>query len=225
MPERGYTLDAAIEYGRGGWFAGVTPFATFFDRFVFLEPAPRFSILPEGGQLYAYTQAQAQLVGGEVRLAWQSAQWQQNGLRVGIAADIVRGQNLTSQLPLPFMPPPSILFELTYRKARLGPLRQLRLHSEAQAFAAQNRVARNEAPTPAYTLVNAAIGFCAPWPNLPIRLEVQVQNLLNARYMRHLSRYRILNLPEPGRNVVVALSIPLSYRKGQKPNGAATTAQ
>jgi iron complex outermembrane receptor protein len=40
-------------------------------------------------------------------------------------------------------------------------------------------------------------------------LRVEIRNVLDAEYQGHLSRYRILNLPEPGRSWLVGLVFPL----------------
>jgi iron complex outermembrane receptor protein len=72
--------------------------------------------------------------------------------------------------------------------------------------ATQTRVDRNEEPTPAYQLLNVQVGgnFKAGKQQLEVRL--MAQNLLNVRYFNHLSRYRLLNLPEPGRNIQAVVS-------------------
>ena len=78
-------------------------------------------------------------------------------------------------------------------------------------MADQNRVDRNERATPGYTLLGGGVSSRWALGDTVCQLMVQVDNALNTRYLHHLSRYRLLNLPEPGRNVVVTLSVPLSF--------------
>ncbi len=75
----------------------------------------------------------------------------------------------------------------------------------------QDRVDRNERATPGYTLLGG--GVSSEWAvgRTVFNLMVQIDNALNTRYLHHLSRYRLLNLPEPGRNVVIMLNVPLSF--------------
>ena len=73
---------------------------------------------------------------------------------------------------------------------------------------AQNRVDRNEKTTPDYHLIDLGIGTTFRFKKQDIIVGIQVQNLLNTSYLQHLSRYRLLNLPEQGRNLVLMLKIP-----------------
>jgi iron complex outermembrane receptor protein len=42
-----------------------------------------------------------------------------------------------------------------------------------------------------------------------LELSLQGQNLLNVAYFNHLSRYRLINVPEQGRNFVLSVRVPL----------------
>ena len=37
------------------------------------------------------------------------------------------------------------------------------------------------------------------------QLMFHIQNVLNEKYWNHLSRYRLINVPEPARNYVISL--------------------
>ncbi len=72
----------------------------------------------------------------------------------------------------------------------------------------QTSVARNEAATPGATLWN--ISAYAHWQvgdKMFITL-LQVDNVFNTSFMNHLSFYRKLNAPEPGRNIQLIVKIP-----------------
>ena len=47
-----------------------------------------------------------------------------------------------------------------------------------------------------------------------LELQLQGYNLLNSAYLDHLSRYRLIGIPEPGRNIVVSLRVPLEFDLG-----------
>ena len=74
--------------------------------------------------------------------------------------------------------------------------------------ARQNRVDRNEDPTPAYSLLNVQAGSDFRWGKQRLQFRFLVNNLLDVRYLNHLSRFRLLNLPDPGRNVQLMLTLP-----------------
>lgn len=126
------------------------------------------------------------------------------------ALEYVWNYNINTQLALPFTPPLSILGEAEYHLPLQGLFSDLFLGMLVQYFAAQNRVDRNEKPTPAYTLMGFSSGIDVIVADQTIELLFSIQNLLNIKYLNHLSRYRLLNLPEQGRNFNITLKIPFS---------------
>ncbi len=51
LPERGIQLDAELGY-RSSWFSAVfTPFASYYDQYIYIAPTAFFSRLPSGSQL------------------------------------------------------------------------------------------------------------------------------------------------------------------------------
>jgi iron complex outermembrane receptor protein len=79
-------------------------------------------------------------------------------------------------------------------------------------FTDQNRVDRNEQPTPGYDLVTLATGFDYKIKNQIAQVRLSVHNLFDKAYMNHLSRYRLLNLPEQGRNIVLSIKVPFKIK-------------
>jgi iron complex outermembrane receptor protein len=74
--------------------------------------------------------------------------------------------------------------------------------------AAQKRTDRNELPTPGYNLLQSQAGWSIPVDDhRTLTIRLQAQNLLNRPYLNHLSRYRLIQLPEPGRNLQVIVSL------------------
>jgi iron complex outermembrane receptor protein len=71
--------------------------------------------------------------------------------------------------------------------------------------ASQNRVDKNEKVTEGYSLVNLALGSTFK----KFELKIHVQNLTNTNYLKHLSLYRQLNIPEPSTNFNVLLKYVL----------------
>ncbi len=81
--------------------------------------------------------------------------------------------------------------------------------------AAQNNVVPPEEPTPGYNIFNLGLGGDLVFFNNQINFTIQVQNLFNTKYFNHTSYYRLINVPEPGRNFIVNVSIPLSKKLKQ----------
>lgn len=198
--ESGWQLDLGLVHARKQLSIALTPFAYYFDNYIYLRPTAIFSPLPEAGQLYRYTQSRMFQTGGELEVLWRPApHWQWRS-----AAEYVWNQNLDNGAAIPFTPPLLLRNELTWTH-HLAKGREFNLAVEHVASAAQERTDVNEWTTPGYHLLNATLGAGMPTGNGRIDLLVQVRNVLDTPYLLHLSRYRILNLPEPGRNVMLSL--------------------
>jgi iron complex outermembrane receptor protein len=108
-------------------------------------------------------------------------------------------------LPLPNTPPLSVRTEVG--KAFYFAGLKSTFTTDAKYLSAQNRVERNERSTPASWLFGAKWDAEKAFGTTICKLSVGVQNIANRKWYNHLSRYRMLNLPEPGRNFFVQLYI------------------
>jgi iron complex outermembrane receptor protein len=84
--------------------------------------------------------------------------------------------------------------------------------SQVQLVADQFEVARNEPGTNGFALLNVFSSFQLKLGKLRTNWVFNIQNVLNTKYYAHLNRYRMLNLPEPGRNFLLTLQIPFDHR-------------
>ncbi|NJN27998.1 MAG: TonB-dependent receptor [Cyclobacteriaceae bacterium] len=183
----------------------LTPYLGYYDQYIYLAPKPEFSDLPAGGQIFQYTQNDALFLGFELNFEYEFVEH----FTFNTATEYVWNKNLDTSLPLPFTPPFSIYGEVEYGKnVKDSWVRYFAVGVNYHFFAAQNRVDRNERPTEGYSLVSISGGFDFKMRNQTAQFRLSVNNLLDKAYMNHLSRYRLLNLPEQGRNIIIALSMP-----------------
>jgi iron complex outermembrane receptor protein len=76
----------------------------------------------------------------------------------------------------------------------------------------QNQVASNETTSPSYQVFN--IGLQGKLEaKTPLEIKVGVKNVLNTRYIDHLSRLKNIDLPFPGRNYYVSIVYQLMYNQ------------
>lgn len=200
--ERGWQLDAEYTYERGGIFLSFTPFASWFGNYIFLKPMGQWSILPHAGQIYRYSGAEAVFVGAEAELAvdfLRNFNWRVSG-------EYVYSRNLDERIPLPFSPPASMRNILTWRQ------KHFKLWTELHSVAPQNRPSRNEDPTPGVNLWNMGATVNIPAFGNEIEITLSAQNLLNTKYFDHLSFYRQVEIPEPGRNFQILIKIPFNSK-------------
>lgn len=201
--EKGWQLDLGLSYQSQRFYAQLSPFANYFNNFIFLRPSGRFSQLPEAGQLYTYAQAEVLQGGSELFVDWHFFEQ----LHWSNALEWVVSQNLETNLPLPFTPPISNLMSVKWEVENENS--EWHVGLDWRYTAEQNRVDRNENKTPAYQLFHFKAGYNFTLWRKEWQLNFAVQNLFDTFYLRHLSRYRILNLPEQGRNTVLGLKLAL----------------
>jgi iron complex outermembrane receptor protein len=192
--------DGFINYAT----AAASVFGSYFPNFIFLHPTGEFSPLPEAGQIYRYIQSRAFRAGGEVEAQVEFAKI----FRLSVAAEYVHATDLESGFPVAFTPPLNVTGEMSVRWKHLWFFTNNRLAVTCRYAAAQNRVARNEAATPAYHLFDLSLSAGIPvGRGMNLQLLLQVQNLFDTAYYKHLSFYRRLDLPEIGRNFLITLQI------------------
>lgn len=200
--EKGIQIDMAANFERKNYLVRLSPYFNYYSNYIYLKPTVQFSPLPDGGQIYAYTQSEAIYSGFEFLAEWHPVKM----LHLQGSADYVRTYNPETDLPLPFIPPFETKLEAEadlaekwwiFLKPHIG--------LNYNWVAAQERVDRNEATTPGYHLLSLKAGTKTLLFKNELTLTAKINNLTDTRYFKHISRYRILNLPEQGRNFMVSL--------------------
>ena len=79
----------------------------------------------------------------------------------------------------------------------------------------QNDIVPPEKKTPGYQLINLQAGTTMQFYNQSLMISLQAQNVLNTRYLNHTSFYRLIALPEMGRNIVLSVKIPFGNIKNK----------
>lgn len=204
-PERAWQLDLHFDWQDGPWSFGLAPYSYYFSNYLYLNPTSRLSRIPGGGQRFAYTQHRVWQGGGEATAAYRSPYWS-----LSVSGEATYLRNLDTRLPVPFVPPPSLRLSGQYRPFFL---RDMNLQLSSVYTSAQNRVARAEfgRQTPSFLNFDADMAYTFSWGRKhALEARLGVHNLLDATYFQHLSRYRLINIPEPGRNIRLSLSYRLS---------------
>lgn len=196
--ETGWQLDAAYTYTTKLVEVTVSPFASWFTNYIYLRPTGEWSILPHAGQIYKYTGVEALFAGAELSLNVRLPA----GLHYEGNAEYVYTRNLEEAIPLTFSPPATMRHTLSYRNKGFD------AYVQYQAIAPQNRVARNEDTTPGAHLLHAGLSYRFKVGNLSPELVAGGRNLFNTRYYNHLSFYRKIEVPEPGRSFQLMVKIP-----------------
>lgn len=196
--EKGWQLD--ISYNMESKKVTVIPsiFFNYFENYIFLRPSGEWSILPHAGQIYRFTSTRAVITGGELMM---NINLNKNWL-YELSAEYIYTYNCKEKIPLSFSPQSTLRNRVTWRNGLFS------IHAEGVAIAKQSRVDRNEEVTGGAFLLNMGSTAKIKMGSLTPEITVSVHNITNRRYYNHLSYYRKIEVPEPGRNIQILINLP-----------------
>jgi iron complex outermembrane receptor protein len=158
--------------------------------------------LPHAGQIYRYSGAEAIFAGTEVELHIDFLR----NLTYRLTGEYVYTHNLDEHTSMSFSPPASMRNGLTWT------VKTVQFRAELQSIAAQNHVARNEDRTCGANLVHLGATVQLPVAGTRADFALSVHNLFNTAYHNHLSFYRKVEIPEPGRNIQLSIQLPFKLK-------------
>jgi len=207
-PEESYQLDIEIDHTTKKFSVGVSPFINLFDNFIYLNPTPRYF---ETLQIYEYTQSKVFRMGGEIKASTTLF----NALQLEASGEYVYSRQTSGakkDFTLPFSPPLSGLFSASYEFKKIGFLRRPQLIADYRITAAQTEIVPPEEQTNGYNILNMSFSteLAIIKNKLPAQMRIKLNNVLNTKYYDHTSYYRLIDVPEPGRNISVSFTIPLN---------------
>ncbi len=205
-PEQSYQLDLDVAHSSEKFNLGISPFINFFENFIYLNPTPNYY---ETLQIYEYTQSKVIRYGGE---AWIGTNVT-DALRLDASVEYVLSQQTSGpkkDFTLPFAPPLSGLFSASYRFKDLLIFESPRIMADLRITAAQNDIVPPEEKTEGYQAFNisATTGIPLLGGEKRAQLRIKLNNVFNTEYYDHTSFYRLIDVPEAGRNISLSLTVP-----------------
>lgn len=210
-PEQSYQADISVAFKTKKWQAKLSPFFNYFPNYIYLNPtAAHDYFYGAGNQVFEYSQSEVMRYGGEAQVKYQlSEQWDSEILIEYLYAQQLSGDK--KGYTLPFSPPASALFNITYSPQKFLGNSDTYFSMDYRITDEQNNIVPPERKTAGYTLFNFQAGTKFQLGKYPLHLSAQVQNVFNTDYLNHTSFYRLISLPEQGRNVVVSIKIPFNF--------------
>lgn len=199
-PEESYQLDATASWANDAVEFQVEPYLNYFPNYIYLSPTAQYV---EGLQLYHYTQARVLRYGLEAQLTWRvTPRWEAHTQGEYLYARQKSGDK--KGYTLPFSTPWS---------ADLGVRYAFDLRHEgyvsltAHLVGRQSEIVPPEKPTDGYWTLNLSAGKRFPLRGMTLSVAIRADNLLNRRYYDHTSYYRLIDVPEPGRNASMQVEL------------------
>ena len=199
-PEQSYQLDAGIHWSGRGLTLQVDPYLNYFPNYIYLNPTANYV---EGLQLYQYTQARVLRWGFEAQVNYEfNRHWSVEAKGEYLYARQRSGEKKGYTLPFstPWSADASIKYSYVWKGDGF-------VSVNAHIVGDQNEIVPPEKPTPGHWTLNAQAGKHFVLKHCTLKVVVHADNLLNRRYYDHTSYYRLIDVPEPGRNFSIMLGV------------------
>ncbi len=210
--EKSIQLDLGIGFRGKKLSLELTPYFNFFPNYIYLNPSPAHDYYyGAGNQVFNYAQSRVMRYGSELQVKYNILQ----SLRISLAGEYLYTRQLSGAkqgYALPFSPPTTALVRVRY-SPKWDAFKDPYFTLDYRLTSPQDRIVPPEQRTPGYQLFSFSAGGKFKMKHQFVALSLQVQNLLNTRYLNHLSFYRLIGLPEQGRNLILSATIPFEWKK------------
>ncbi len=203
VPENAYETDLSIHYHKDNFTIDIAGFYNIVSNYIFISPTG--DTTNSGINIFRYKQANSFLFGGEAGLHVhpKSIKW----IHFETTFSSVIGKQENGNY-LPFVPAHKLHFELRAEKEKLLFLQKTFISINTCTALDQNNAAPDETSTKGYTLLDLSVGGNIKMKNQFIFLSISANNILDKKYIDHLSTLKEVNLYNPGRNITLSLKIP-----------------
>lgn len=206
--EQSYQADFTAVLQHGDWEIQLSPFINYFPNYIYLNPTSRFDhYYGAGNQVFRYEESEVIRFGGELQATYRLSP----SVRISAVGEYLYAEQRSGDkrgFSLPFSPPPSLLTSINWSPELKHRHTRPYVAAEYRIVGAQNRIVPPERKTEGYGVASLQAGLSTYWSGTPIHLRLQVQNIFDTKYMSHTSFYRLIELPEMGRNIVLSVRIP-----------------
>jgi iron complex outermembrane receptor protein len=200
--QRNYELDASIHFHRERIMLDLAAYYNQISQYIFLGYTT--DTTEEGLPVFRYVQDDASIYGLEGIAEFLPFKW----LSIKASYNYTRGKR-TQGGNLPFIPHNRLRSEIRYMPGCIIKKGQVYLKFGSELAFQQDHPALLETVSEAYHLLHAGIGISIPVQGRSLNCDIQVRNMLGKSYTDHLSMLKTLRYYNPGRNIVINLSIPL----------------
>lgn len=174
------------------------------NDFIYLKPQSEKRLTIRGAYpVFNYEQTHAQMYGIDLSAKFKITE----GLDYSLEYSYLRGNNLTEDLPLIFIPANRLRSELEYSKSKIGNWENPSIAITGSYTFKQDHLnlSQDFMPAPdAYFLLSTKISIEKQIQKKRVNIYLQIDNLLNATYRDYLNRLRYF-ANEQGRNIVIGM--------------------
>jgi iron complex outermembrane receptor protein len=198
--ETSLNVDAAVRVHGPKLSAELGAFVNRIDDYIHTRPTGTFD--PESGfEIFQAVQGNARLAGYEASAEFHPGRH----VHLSVSSDFVRGDNLDTDTPLPWIAPVRALYGVRWEADPIGRITDAFIGLRGESIGRQSRVDPFDTTVPAYTLVHAEAGFKVAIGERTVAVDVGARNLADRAHRNFMSRFKTYALA-PGRNLTVRLT-------------------
>ncbi|MBL4939510.1 MAG: TonB-dependent receptor, partial [Lutibacter sp.] len=201
--EQNFQLDISLEYDTKHFEIFANGFYNHINNYIFISPT---GTLKEGNFVYTYIQDNATLYGGEfgMHLHPHPYDW----LHINSLYELVIGkQNNGNYLPL--IPAHKLTNTIKTEFDIQNWFKNGYSSISLESTFGQHKISTFETPTNSYNIVNIGVGGTLNLYRANFDLNLNLNNVFNKSYISHLSRLKVDNIYNIGRNIILALKFNL----------------
>ena len=192
--EHATQFDISIDYQNEHLHITVNPFYNVINNFIYLSPTDSTI---EQTTVFEYIQNKAFLFGGEMSVHWHPHKFHWLHIGSSLATVLAEDQN---QNPIPLIPATQLDTKVRADLSSGQNVFMKDFYIQHIFKFKQNRTGIFESPSDAYHLINLGLTLAMNNRKSPLEFTAGVNNLLNAKYTDHLSRFKTEGIPNPGIN-------------------------
>lgn len=205
--ERSRSADATVRHRSARVQLEFSGYLNRIADYIFLLPTDTPTLTIRGAfPTFAYHQADVTLRGFDGAVAWQAGA----GLELGARVALIRGRNRETDQPVIYMPADRLTPWARWSLPEQAGIEGGYVELGARLVRRQDHVPEGvdyAPPPPGYALADLGLGGALRIGGLDLQAALRVRNLFDTSYRDYLSRFRYF-VDEPGRNVVLHLTIP-----------------
>lgn len=207
IPENAYETDFSIHYHAENFTLDIAGFYNIINNYIFISPTN--DTTSSGMEIFKYKQANVILYGGEAGLHFHPKNFK--FLHFFTTFSSVVGKQENGDF-LPFIPAHKWNVELRIEKENFLFFKNSFVALNTNTAFNQNNAAPDETTTNGYTILDFSIGGKIKAKNQSVSMVIGINNLLDTKYIDHLSTLKEVNLFNPGRNIFLSLKIPFGVK-------------
>ncbi len=203
--ENATQADVSFDYQDEHFQFSINPFFNYIKNYIYLSPT---NLVIDNTPVYNYLQKDAYLYGGEMGFHYHphKVHWLhlESNISTVFAEDVAKN-------PLPLIPQTKINTTISAELPKKHKVNFTKIYLQYIYKFKQDRVGLFETATNDYHLLNIGADLEIKTKKQPLEISFGAKNLTNSNYIDHLSRFKEMNVPNPGINFYIALKFGAEF--------------